>query len=563
MICSLDIGTRTVVGIISEESENGIRVIDFETVEHEERAMLDGQINDIPKVSKAIVKVKKALEERNNIEFKDVSTAIAGRFLKTISGSANDKIPPSKIDEKYVKSIEFGALSDAISKNKNERDYCVGYTVLKYSIDGEEVRSLLGQLGEEASVSVIAAFLPERVVEALFSVVDLSNLSVNYLTLEPMAAMNLVVPKDLRRINIALVDVGAGTSDIAISDDGTIVAYGMIPMAGDEITEKICDEYLLSFSDGENVKRKLGSDEKALKAENILGIPLEIPIGELLKITDTAVNVITDEISKMILDLNSKVPSAVMVVGGGAKVPHFVEMLAEKLSLPKNRVALRNVENISNVEDMTKRMNGSEFITPVGIAYSARFNIGKLFKRMILNSRPIQIMNLTGREDILQALIQGGFDVKSIIGKPSNGITYRLNGEIKVVGGELPDPVVKINGKAGTLRSIVKEGDVVEVIPSDGLKTELKVKDISKPIKIFIDEKEIMLSPKIKVNSNEASFDEVINDGDDLSIDYDINIEDLFRFLNFNLDGLKIFVNGEISEKNRILRDGDRVEIKI
>ncbi len=562
MIYALDIGTRTVVGILAEESENGIKILDFEVAEHEERAMLDGQINDIPKVASAVIKVKKALEERNKIEFVNVATAIAGRFLKTFSGSAKDRIPPSKVDENYVRSLEFEALSDAISKNIDEKDYCVGYSVLKYFVSGEEVRNLVGQFGEEASVSVIAAFLPQRVVEALFSVMKMSDLSIDYLTLEPMAAMNLVVPKDLRRLNLALVDVGAGTSDIAISNDGTIVAYGMIPMAGDEITERICDEYLLSFQNGEKIKKSLENPGK-ISIENVLGIPIEISTDEVLKVTDNAINIITDEISKLIIDLNSKIPSAVIIVGGGAKIAHFVEMLTEKLSLPKSRVALRNIENISNVEDLTKRMIGSEFITPVGIAYSSRFKIGKIFKRITLNSKPIQIMNLNGKEDVLQVLIQGNFDIRSIIGTPSNGMTYKLNGEIVVVPGELPDPKVRINGNDASLRTIVKDGDIVEITPSDGKKKNLKITDITRTLKIFIDDKEINLVPKIKINSEQASLEDEFFDGDEIEIDENLNVGDLFEFLHFKLDSLKVFVNGEISGKERILKSGDKVRIEI
>lgn len=561
MIFGLDVGTRTVVGILAEEIENGINVIDFEVVEHEERAMLDGQINDVPKVASAVLKVKRALEERNNIELFETSTAVAGRFLKTVTGNAIDKIPFSKIDEDYLKSLEFKALSDAIEKNQGTKDYCVGYSVLKYMVDGEEVRNLIGQFGETASVNVIAAFLPQRIVEALFSVMNLSHLTVNYLTLEPMAAMNLVVPSDLRRLNIALVDVGAGTSDIAISNNGTITSYGMIPMAGDEITEKICDEFLLSFQEGEKVKRSLSLEK--INVENVLGIPIEITREECIKVTDSVIDMITEEISKVIIDMNSKTPAAVMIVGGGAKVPHFVDMLADKLSLPKTRIALRDVENISFIKDQTKRLKGSEFVTPVGILYSSRFNLGKIFKRIILNGQPIQIMNLTGREDVFQTLIQGGFDVKKMIGKPSEGITYTLNGEIRVVSGELPDPVVKINGKVESLKSTVKDGDIIEIKPYDGQQKRIKISDVVKPLKVKIDGKEIELFPKVKINSVNASLSDIINDGDTVEVQDNLKVSDLFDFLHFNLDGLKVFVNGESADGNRILKDNDELRVEI
>ena len=77
------------------------------------------------------------------------------------------------------------------------------------------------------------------------------------LTLEPIAAINVLIPPSMRRLNVALVDIGAGTSDIAITDSGTVIAYGMVPIAGDEVTEAISDQYLLDFPMAEKAKREL------------------------------------------------------------------------------------------------------------------------------------------------------------------------------------------------------------------------------------------------------------------------------------------------------------------
>ena len=76
------------------------------------------------------------------------------------------------------------------------------------------------------------------------------------LTLEPIAAINVLIPPSMRRLNVALVDIGAGTSDIAITDAGTVIAYGMVPIAGDEVTEAISDHYLLDFPIGRKSKTR-------------------------------------------------------------------------------------------------------------------------------------------------------------------------------------------------------------------------------------------------------------------------------------------------------------------
>lgn len=103
------------------------------------------------------------------------------------------------------------------------------------------MKHLEGQKGNQAKVKVLAAFLPSNVVEAMLSVLDRVNLKPMHITLEPIAATSLVVPEDLRNLNIAMIDIGAGTSDIAISDKGIITGYGMVPKAGDEITDVISE----------------------------------------------------------------------------------------------------------------------------------------------------------------------------------------------------------------------------------------------------------------------------------------------------------------------------------
>lgn len=85
---------------------------------------------------------------------------------------------------------------------------------------------MIDQQGDEASVEIIATFLPKVVVESLISALNRSGLEMEALTLEPIAAINVLMPPSMRRLNVALVDIGAGTSDIAITDMGTIIAYG-------------------------------------------------------------------------------------------------------------------------------------------------------------------------------------------------------------------------------------------------------------------------------------------------------------------------------------------------
>ncbi|MBM7559184.1 cell division FtsA domain-containing protein [Marinitoga litoralis] len=555
---ALDIGTRFIVGLISEmNNDSEIIIKDFAIKEHENRAMLDGQIHDVTKVSKGVEKVLLKLKEKNK-DIKNVAVALAGRFLITTVGEYEQDISNDKyIDFNLVKSLELEAVKKAVENLDIENNfYCVGYSVLYYELDGEWIKKLEGHKGNIAKVKVIAAFLPKNVVDAMLAVLELNELEPVHITLEPIAAMNLIVPEDLRTLNIAMVDVGAGTSDIAISKDGTIIGYGMVPMAGDEISEAISKELLVDFKIAEKIKRSLNDEgNNIIKYKDILDFEHEIDKEDIIKIIDPIIEEITTKISEKILELNGKPPIAVMVVGGGAKVPGFIDKLALKLNLSRNRITLKDIKNIEYVKFENESLEGSEFITPVGIAYVAHKNEGNVFARVMVNNKPINMMLVGGNISAIQALLQAGFTINDLVGKPAPAISYELNGELKFIPGEKgKEAQIKINGKMASLNSPIKPGDIIEVgKPKNGEVKKLYLKDIILPYKIYIDKKEVEIYPKIIKNGIEVSIEDELNDGDKIELK-----NPTVNTLNLNSSQVRFSINNnsyEIPSGHILLRD--------
>ena len=152
----------------------------------------------------------------------------------------------------------------------------------KYQLNGYDINNLEGHKASKISVELIATFLPEEVVDGLYEAVEYAGLNVASLTLEPIAvkpktAMNIAIPEQYRLLNIGLVDVGAGTSDICLTKDGCIIAYGMIPCAGDEITECIAKTYLVDFNTAEKIKMSASTKKKGLVTfKDIMGITQKV-----------------------------------------------------------------------------------------------------------------------------------------------------------------------------------------------------------------------------------------------------------------------------------------------
>ena len=139
----------------------------------------------------------------------------------------------------------------ASNKDTDMKFYCVGYTIIRYYLNGYQITNLQGHKAKKVGADLITTFLPDDVVDGLYKAVEMAGLEVANLTLEPIAAIRVAIPERFRMLNIGLIDVGAGTSDISITKDGSIIAYGMIPTAGDSITETLAHHCLVDFDTAE------------------------------------------------------------------------------------------------------------------------------------------------------------------------------------------------------------------------------------------------------------------------------------------------------------------------
>ncbi|MCX7795314.1 MAG: cell division protein FtsA, partial [bacterium] len=320
-LVGIDVGTRSVKGLVGVY-EDRIRVLDFSFKEHPVRAMFDGQVHNVPQVSKSIRLVKEELEKKLKIKITESATAVAGRVLVTKKGRAQLDFPTFTVfTQNHINALEWNALYSArgLLRSRDDPEFwdyiCVGYSVTRYLLDGIPIESLVGQRGKSISCEVIATFLPRVVIDAIVSAFDFAELKISLMTLEPIAAMDLVVPPDLRKLNIALVDIGAGTSDIAISKDGSILGYGMVPFAGDEVTESLMRTLLVDFSTAESIKKSI-KDEISFK--DILGNTKSISRKEILDIISPTVESIVLKIAEKILEINEKSPEVLICIGGGS-----------------------------------------------------------------------------------------------------------------------------------------------------------------------------------------------------------------------------------------------------
>lgn len=547
MIFALDVGTRKVAGLIGYVENDILNVVDFEVLEHPARNMLDGQIHDIKGVAAVIETVKKKLEQRNEVKLDEVAVAVAGRFLKTVTLEAELDFSGDLIDEGTVKELEMKAVSQIPSSDDSGSElHCVGYSVIEYRLDGFWIRNLIGHRGKKLYVRVVAALLPVQVVDAMIIALRKAGLRPSFLTLEPMAALQIAVPEDLRILNIALVDIGAGTSDIAVAKGGTIVGYDMVPMAGDEITEVIAQSYLLDFLSAEKLKRMI-DDSTSFETIDVTGNKIVINGSSVVKAISPTVEMIAKSIADKIKQLNLTKPSALFLVGGGAKLRYLQNQLAHVLDLPIERVALRTVEELPRIKSFREDFKGSEYVTLAGIAYVSAYNSGSIYDTVSLNGERIRLIKIGQNQSILQLLIQKGFKFAEIFGMPQPTITFEINGETQMIPGKISGGMkILLNGTEVPLHHTIRNGDEIVIKYNEIEKLEPKLQDFVKQIIVEVDHQEITrFWPKISINGEATeNLDHLIKDGDKIQVQYP-DTEEVKKIINDKMGLLNYSINSE------------------
>lgn len=555
LIFALDIGTRSVVGVVCENKNGILKVKDINTALHKHRPMVDGQIEDIAEVSRVVGLVKNKLENNLNIKLENVSIAAAGRALKTervmLEKDSDIRIP---ITYNFIKAMETEALKlaqDLFVKNSaNDLFYCVGFSVLNYSLDGKTMSKVEGHRGNKVSVEIIAAFLPHTVIEGLYTCMDNNNLNVCNLTLEPIAAMDLIIPPDLRLLNLALVDIGAGTSDIAISKGGSIVGYDMATIAGDEITESLMKNYIVDFNQAEEIKTALSDGNDYVEMTNILGITQEISKKDIHDSIKSAVYDLCADIAEKISKMNKESPAAVFLAGGGSKTPFLREFLAELLNIPQARIALTDKKSLRNVDIDSVLSYGPELITPLGIAYSVVLNKNYDFFSVTVNNKKVRLYGIRQMK-VMDAILMSGFDTKKLIGFSGKSLRFTLNEEQHYYAGEFSTPSqIYINSKAANIETAIKPGDIVEVIPAvDGTTPVIKISDLVEYKKnghVYFNGIKTELSTKYFVNNIEVDANYIIGNSDSIKVIQIKTIEDLYKLYNMDLGMTDCYVKGNL-----------------
>ncbi len=556
LVFGLDIGTRSIVGTVGfRRSVRDFTVLAQSVRYHETRAMLDGQIHDISAVAETIGEVRRELENKLNVKLTDVCIAAAGRVLKTVQVRTDyDLGDEMTVTDEIIRSMELIGVEQAHEELRSTTDatfFCVGHSVIKYYLGDVSISNLEGHKGRRIGADILATFLPQDVIDGLYAATERAALNVVNLTLEPIAAINVAIPEKFRLLNLALVDIGAGTSDICITKGGSVTAYGMLPCAGDFLTEVIMQNYLVEFKAAEEIKLALSGKKKKIAYKDIMGLKQSVAVEDVNQALKPSIATLTKGIADTIKELNGGKPvSAIFLVGGGGKVPGFTAKLAKDAGIGADRVALRGEEVLGNIrfteEDMVK---DSLMITPIGICLNYyEQNNNFIFAKC--NGDLVKLYD-NGRLTVMDAAAGVGFPNEKLFPRRGKELEFTVNGERRLIRGEAGESaVITVNSLPASVNTQIVRNDVIEIKESTvGDPAKAVVSDLpeaDKSITFLVNGKKITCPRLVYRNSEYASSGTAIENGDVINVlDY-YTVDKLTEFMDVGREGT-VLVNNIIA----------------
>ncbi len=559
LVFGLDIGTRSIVGTVGYRNNNRFYAVAQRIKEHETRAMLDGQIHDIRKVGETVRQVKEELEKAIGRSLTDACIAAAGRVLRTVNVTVETEFGYDKeITQEDMYALTTLGVEKAYEMLQKENDmdmrfYCVGHSVIHYYINRYPISNPDGHKAKILSAEMIATFLPDDVVDGLNKAVGLAGLNVVNMTLEPIAAIQVAIPEMYRMLNIALVDVGAGTSDISITKDGSIIAFGMLPMAGDALTETIAKHCLVDFATAEQIKKDAGL-MKEISYKDIMGLQQSIAKEELLQVLEPVIQSMAVGVADKIKELNGgKSVSAVFVVGGGGKMESYTDHLAEELGIQKERVAVRGSEVLQQVEFLEDNVvKDSLLVTPIGICLSF-YEQSNNFIFVDFNGQRIKLYD-NNMLAVVDAAMQAEFAKEGLFPKRGKELNFTVNGKARIVRGQLGEAaVIRVNGEEADIHTPIHGGDRIEVIPSTaGAAAAMELgalNEFGDVIRVTVNDKKIDLPKFARVNGQLQSGYYDIKDHDVIEMLNYYTVKQIADFMDVMVDHrINMYVNQQLAD---------------
>src|SRR5512135_653708 len=339
-IVGLDIGNSKIIAIVGEiTAEGALEVIGMGT--HPSRGLRRGVVVNIEATVNAIQRALEEAELMADCKIREVYTGIAGSHIK--GANANGMV---KIKDKEVAQTDIERVVETASSISLPGDQQILHILeQEFSIDGQEgIKKPLGMSGMRLEVEVHIVTGAVAAVQNIMKCVHRCGLEVREMILQPLASSKTVLADDEKDLGVCLVDIGGGTTDMAVFTGGAIRHTAVIPIAGDQITNDIAMALRTPTKDAEDIKREYGCALRQLADPQEM---IEVPgVGER-EARQLSRQTLAEVIEPRVEELYSLVQaelrrsgfedllsSGIVITGGSSAMQGMVELGEEVFHMP-------------------------------------------------------------------------------------------------------------------------------------------------------------------------------------------------------------------------------------
>jgi cell division protein FtsA len=338
-IVGLDIGTTKICAVVAEPTENGVDVIGIGT--HPSRGLRKGVVVDI---DATVDSIKHAVEEAElmaDCEISSVYAGIAGGHIEGFNSHGIVAVKEREVSEHDVRRVIDAAKAVAIPMDRE----VIHVIPQEYVIDDQDgIREPLGMSGVrlEAKIHIVTAAVTSA--QNIVKCANKAGLNVVDIVLEPLASAEAVLADDERDLGVCLIDIGGGTTDIAVFADGAIKHTCVLGLGGYHVTNDIAVGLRTPFEEAERIKKRFGAaSARLLGSDDVITVPSvggrrprEVSRKILCEIIEPRIDEILTLSRQEIVKagLEDKIPSGLVLTGGCAALAGIGELAEEIFEAP-------------------------------------------------------------------------------------------------------------------------------------------------------------------------------------------------------------------------------------
>lgn len=375
-VVALDIGTEFVKALVAKLDGDRLEIVGAGRAHQDPGDMQSGAIADIAGVVHNCEVALAAAEEQSGIRAKKVVIGIAGELVKGTTNTIRYKRPQA---DKELDEAEMNYIIDKVHERARDRAQkqvsletgaeevevrLVNSAIVSIYIDGYKVTNPIGFQGKDVAIQIYTAYAPMVHIGALERAANELDLELMAVAAEPFAVSRSVLGTDASStLTAILVDVGGGTTDIAVVNDGGVQGTKMFGIGGRSFTRTIMGDMEVSYEDAEKLKLNLGHEQ----IKPSVTAQLEASIDRTLEVWKSGVEIALEEFDKL-----DHLPRRILLCGGGASLKPLVESLGDDWykALPFTRqptVELIEPGEVEGITDSTGQVNDHTYITAMGL----------------------------------------------------------------------------------------------------------------------------------------------------------------------------------------------------